>query len=88
MNLIKHIYPAIAMTVVLTVLTGILYPYAITGLAYVLFKDKAQGSLIVRDGKVVGSRLIGQPLPGQATSIRGLLRRAPAMTGRLLAARI
>jgi len=64
MNLTKHIYPALAMTVVLTVLTGIIYPYAITGLAYVLFKDKAQGSLIVRDGKVVGSRLIGQPFTG------------------------
>ena len=64
MNLIKQIYPAVAMTIVLTVLTGILYPYAITGLAYVLFKDKAQGSLIVRDGKVVGSRLIGQPFTG------------------------
>ena len=64
MNLLKHLYPAIAMTVVLTVLTGIIYPYAITGLAYVLFKDKAQGSLIVRDGKVVGSRLIGQPFTG------------------------
>jgi len=64
MNLIKHIYPAVAMAVVLTVLTGIIYPYAVTGLAYVLFKDKAQGSLIVRDGKVVGSRLIGQPFTG------------------------
>ena len=64
MNLTKQIYPAIAMTVVLTVLTGIIYPYAVTGLAYVLFKDKAQGSLIVRDGKVVGSRLIGQPFTG------------------------
>jgi len=64
MNLIKHIYPAIAMTVVLTVLTGFIYPYAVTGLAYVLFKEKAQGSLIVRDGKVVGSRLIGQPFTG------------------------
>ncbi|MCI0422183.1 MAG: potassium-transporting ATPase subunit KdpC [Acidobacteria bacterium] len=64
MNLLKHLYPAVAMTIVLTVLTGILYPYAVTGLAYVLFKDKAQGSLIVRDGKVVGSRLIGQPFTG------------------------
>ena len=64
MNLLKHLYPAIAMTVVLTVLTGIIYPYAVTGLAYVLFKDKAQGSLIMRDGKVVGSRLIGQPFTG------------------------
>ena len=64
MNLIKHIYPAIAMTVVLTVLTGFIYPYAVTGLAYALFKEKAQGSLIVRDGKVVGSRLIGQAFTG------------------------
>jgi K+-transporting ATPase ATPase C chain len=64
MNLIRHIYPAIAMTVVLTVLTGFIYPYAVTGLAYVLFKDKAQGSLIERDGKVIGSRLIGQPFTG------------------------
>jgi K+-transporting ATPase ATPase C chain len=64
MNLIKHIYPAVAMTVVLTVLTGIIYPYAVTGLAYVLFKEKAQGSLIVQNGKVIGSRLIGQPFLG------------------------
>ena len=61
MNLLKHLYPAIAMTVVLTVLTGILYPYAITGLAQVLFKEKAQGSLIIQGNKVIGSRLIGQP---------------------------
>ena len=66
MNLRKHLYSAIAMTVVLTVLTGIIYPYAITGLALVLFKDKAQGSLIVQGDKVVGSRLIGQPFIGPA----------------------
>jgi K+-transporting ATPase ATPase C chain len=64
MNLLKHLYPAIAMTVVLTVLTGILYPYAITGLAQVLFKEKAQGSLIIQGNRVVGSRLIGQPFTG------------------------
>src|SRR5437867_8491030 len=64
MNLLKHLYPSIAITLVLTVLTGIIYPYAITGLAQVLFKEKAQGSLIVREGTVVGSRLIGQPFNG------------------------
>ena len=64
MNLLKHIYPAIAMTVVLTLLTGIIYPYAITGLAQVLFKEKAQGSLIERGGRVIGSRFIGQPFTG------------------------
>jgi K+-transporting ATPase ATPase C chain len=64
MNLLKHLYPAIAMTLVLTVLTGIIYPYAITGLAQLLFKENARGSLFVREGTVVGSRLIGQPFVG------------------------
>jgi potassium-transporting ATPase KdpC subunit len=64
MNLVKQLYPSIAMTVVLTLLTGIIYPYAVTGLAHVIFKEKAQGSLIMREDKVVGSRLIGQPFAG------------------------
>jgi K+-transporting ATPase ATPase C chain len=64
MNLLKQIYPAVAMTAVLTVLLGIIYPLAVTGLAQVVFRDKAAGSLIERDGKVVGSRLIGQPFTG------------------------
>ena len=64
MELKKQIYPAIAMTVVLTVLLGIVYPLVVTGLAQVLFKDKANGSLIEKDGKVIGSRLIGQPFSG------------------------
>jgi K+-transporting ATPase ATPase C chain len=64
MNLLKQIYPAVAMTVVLTVLLGIIYPLVVTGLAQVLFKDQANGSLIERDGKVIGSRLIGQSFSG------------------------
>jgi K+-transporting ATPase ATPase C chain len=64
MNLFKHIYPAIALTIVLTVLVGIVYPFIITGLSELLFKEKAHGSLIEREGKVVGSRLIGQPFHG------------------------
>jgi len=63
-NLLKQVYPAVAMTLVLTVLVGIVYPYAMTGLAQVFFKDKAQGSLIVQGDNVVGSRLIGQPFAG------------------------
>src|ERR1700719_4223271 len=51
---------AIKMTIVLTVLTGLIYPIAMVGLARVVFPAQAQGSLIVRDGKVVGSSLIGQ----------------------------
>lgn len=51
---------SIKMTIVLTVLLGIIYPLAMTGVANLLFPHQAQGSLIVRDGKVVGSELIGQ----------------------------
>jgi K+-transporting ATPase ATPase C chain len=65
MYILKQIYPATAMTVVLTVLLGIIYPLAVTGLAQVVFPAKAGGSLIERDGKVIGSRLIGQPFTGQ-----------------------
>jgi K+-transporting ATPase ATPase C chain len=64
MNPLKHLYPAVAMTLVLTVLLGIIYPVVVTGLAHVLFKDKAQGSLNEQDGKIIGSRLIGQPFQG------------------------
>ena len=61
MNLFKHIYPAVALTIVLTVLVGIVYPFMVTGLSELLFKEKARGSLIEREGKLIGSRLIGQP---------------------------
>jgi K+-transporting ATPase ATPase C chain len=64
MNVLKQIYPAIAMTVVLTVLLGIIYPLAVTGLASVMFPAKAGGSLIEKNGKVIGSSLIGQPFTG------------------------
>jgi K+-transporting ATPase ATPase C chain len=53
--------PAITLLILMTVITGIAYPLAVTGVAKVLFPAQAAGSLIVRDGKPVGSRLIGQP---------------------------
>jgi len=51
---------AVKMTLVLTVLTGIVYPLAMVGVAHVLFPAQAEGSLIYRNGTVVGSSLMGQ----------------------------
>ncbi len=64
MNLSKHIYPAVVLTIVLTVLVGVIYPFIMTGLSMVFFRDEAMGSLVEREGKVIGSRLIGQPFRG------------------------
>lgn len=61
MRIIKHLLTATLMTLVTTVLLGLGYPLAVTGLAQILFRDQANGQLIKRDGVVIGSRIIGQP---------------------------
>jgi K+-transporting ATPase ATPase C chain len=60
----KNLTIAVLMTIVTTVLLGVVYPLVMTAVAQVLFRDKANGQLIVRDGKVIGSRIIGQTFTG------------------------
>ena len=75
MNLSRNLIVATLMTIVTTVILGLIYPLVVTGLAQVLFPDQANGQLIERDGKVVGSRLIGQGF-----SSPGYFRSRPSAT--------
>jgi len=59
--MIKELKPAFVLFILLTVLTGAVYPLLVTGIAQVLFPSRADGSLIEGDGKLLGSELIGQP---------------------------
>lgn len=61
----KNLITALLMTLVTTILLGVIYPLLVTGLARVHFPDKANGQLIAKDGVTVGSRLIAQPFTGE-----------------------
>jgi potassium-transporting ATPase KdpC subunit len=76
MNVSRHLVTAVLMSLVLTALLGLAYPLVVTGLAQALFPERANGQLIVRDGRVVGSRLLGQPF-----SSRGYFRTRPSAAG-------
>ncbi len=73
----KHLVTAVLMTIVTTVLLGVIYPLVITGVAQLIFPDKANGQLIRRaDGALIGSRLLGQPF-----SAPGYFRSRPSAAG-------
>ena len=57
----KNLITALLMTLAMTLLLGIAYPLAVTALSQLLFKDKANGQIVYRDGGAIGSRLIAQP---------------------------
>lgn len=74
--MLSHLRPAIALTILFTLLTGLAYPLAMTGLSQTLFPVAANGSLIERQGEVIGSSLIGQPFAGD-----GYLQPRPSASG-------
>jgi K+-transporting ATPase ATPase C chain len=64
--MLSELRPALTLLALFTVLTGVAYPLAMTGAAQALFPNEANGSLIERDGRIVGSSLIGQSFAGEA----------------------
>lgn len=85
--MLAHFRTAVLMIVVLTALTGLAYPLVMTGLAQVIFPEQADGSLVERDGEVIGSELIGQSFidparadadSGQGATLAGYFRGRPS----------
>ena len=60
----RNLIISVLMTIVTTILLGIIYPLAVTGIAQVIFPKKANGQLITQNGKLIGSSVIGQPFSG------------------------
>jgi K+-transporting ATPase ATPase C chain len=74
--MIKNLKVSIIMTILTTILLGVIYPFLVTGLAQMIFPKQANGNLIMMNGKIVGSSLIGQPF-----SSPGYFRSRPSAAG-------
>jgi K+-transporting ATPase ATPase C chain len=87
----RHLVASLIMLLTVTVVLGFGYPLVVTGLSQLFFKDKANGSLVYRDGKLVGSSLLGQEFTtaratrSRSTSSRARRPRETGMTARRLA---
>jgi K+-transporting ATPase ATPase C chain len=81
--MLHQLRPAIALLLLMTAITGIAYPLLATGIAQVAFQEKADGSLIEKDGQVVGSELIGQSFvdPDTGETLPGYFRGRPSAAG-------
>lgn len=79
----NQLRPAIVLLILMTAITGLAYPLVITGVAQVAFEDKANGSLIVKDGQIIGSELIGQSFvnPDTGETLPGYFRSRPSAAG-------
>jgi potassium-transporting ATPase KdpC subunit len=75
--MLQTLRPAVALLLAFTLLTGVVYPLAVTGIGWIMMHDQALGSLVVKDGKVIGSSLIGQAF----TSDKYFHARPSATTG-------
>ena len=83
MNVARNLVVAVLMTIVTTILLGLVYPLVVTGVAQVLFSDKANGQLIERNGAIVGSRIIGQSFSSAGYFRSPLCRRHGLRRGQL-----
>jgi K+-transporting ATPase ATPase C chain len=81
--MLHQLRPAITLLLLMTAITGIAYPLLVTGIAQVAFQEKADGSLIERDGQVVGSELFGQSFvdPDTGETLPGYVRGRPSAAG-------
>ena len=81
--MLHQLRPAIALLLLMTAITGIAYPLVVTGVAQIAFHDNANGSLIEKDGQVIGSELIGQSFidPATGETLPGYFRGRPSAAG-------